>query len=225
MICHFPGDTVMSYSGSHKSKRHDAPYTCVNMLRESTILHLLFASCLYPVILNAFIPAPLDHTHRPCCPTSRRARSTNEQAKSTDGRFTTWRHPPTRSFYPAPSGRRSSQTEGPTDDTIPWTDRAAFLRLLTSGLGLGSMLSVSLGGPKRATAFCGEPYPYWAYYVDFDEVSVPFEFQGYSGQVFARTVGNVKEQKKASVFDFPPPLDPRASHEVVTFSIAFFLRR
>lgn len=75
------------------------------------------------------------------------------------------------------------------------------------------MLSVSLGGPKRAIGFCGEPYPYWAYYIDFDEVSVPFEFQGYSGQVFARTVGNVKEQKKASVFEFPhTPGTTRASH-------------
>lgn len=92
-------------------------------------------------------------------------------------------------------------------------------------MGLGSILSVSLGGPKRAMGFCGEPYPYWAYFIDFDEVLVPFEFQGYSGQVFARTVGNAKEQKKASMFGFYGPLDPRASHEVVAFLITLYLRR
>ncbi|CAM9865221.1 unnamed protein product, partial [Laminaria digitata] len=32
---------------------------------------------------------------------------------------------------------------------------------------------------------------------DFDEVFVPFQFEGYSGKVFTRTVGNKKEQKKA----------------------------
>lgn len=50
--------------------------------------------------------------------------------------------------------------------------------------------------PEEAGAFCGEPYPYWAYFMDFDEVFVPFAFEGYSGKLFARTVGNGKEQKK-----------------------------
>ncbi|CAM9336235.1 unnamed protein product [Ectocarpus sp. 8 AP-2014] len=33
--------------------------------------------------------------------------------------------------------------------------------------------------------------------MDFDEVFIPFKFEGYSGKLFARTVGNGKDQKKA----------------------------
>lgn len=78
------------------------------------------------------------------------------------------------------------------------SDRQEFLRRVAAGafLGASPSLAVLAARPQQAGAFCGEPYPYWAYYTDFDEVFVPFQFEGYSGKVFTRTVGNKKEQKK-----------------------------
>ena len=78
------------------------------------------------------------------------------------------------------------------------SDRQEFLRCVAAGalLGASPSLAVLTARPQQAGAFCGEPYPYWAYYTDFDEVFVPFQFEGYSGKVFTRTVGNTKEQKK-----------------------------
>ena len=78
------------------------------------------------------------------------------------------------------------------------SDRQEFLRCVAAGalLGASPSLAVLTARPQQAGAFCGEPYPYWAYYTDFDEGFVPFQFEGYSGKVFTRTVGNTKEQKK-----------------------------
>lgn len=78
------------------------------------------------------------------------------------------------------------------------TNRVEFLKRVAAGTfaaaaGCAAGAAVS---PEEAGAFCGEPYPYWAYFMDFDEVFVPFNFEGYSGKLFARTVGNGKEQKK-----------------------------
>lgn len=76
--------------------------------------------------------------------------------------------------------------------------RREFLKQIAAGAVLaGCSSQVLAGGPEEAGAFCGEPYPYWAYYIDFDEVFVPFKFEGYSGTIFLRTVGNAKDQKKA----------------------------
>lgn len=57
------------------------------------------------------------------------------------------------------------------------------------------------GRPQAARAFCGEPYPNWAYFTDFDEVFVPFEYEGYKGELWVRTVGNEKDQKKVSAMN------------------------
>lgn len=80
------------------------------------------------------------------------------------------------------------------------SNRGEFLRRVAEGTfaaaAAAGCTAAAVGGPEEAGAFCGEPYPYWAYFMDFDEVFVPFKFEGYSGNLFARTVGNGKEQKK-----------------------------
>lgn len=83
------------------------------------------------------------------------------------------------------------------------SDRQEFLNHIVAGAFLGASSSLAVLGarPQQAGAFCGEPYPYWAYYTDFDEAFVPFEFEGYSGKVFTRTVGNKKEQRKVRNWD------------------------
>ncbi len=75
------------------------------------------------------------------------------------------------------------------------SNRGGFLKRVAAGTFAGCAAGVAVG-PEEAEAFCGEPYPYWAYFMDFDEVFVPFNYEGYSGKLFARTVGNSKEQKK-----------------------------
>ncbi|CAB1105460.1 unnamed protein product [Ectocarpus sp. CCAP 1310/34] len=77
------------------------------------------------------------------------------------------------------------------------SDRREFLqRVAARTFAAGLATTAVVTGPGEAGAFCGEPYPYWAYFMDFDEVFVPFKFEGYSGKLFARTVGNGKDQKK-----------------------------
>lgn len=78
--------------------------------------------------------------------------------------------------------------------------RRDFLKQVAAASLLAGYTSLLAGSPQKAGAFCGEPYPYWAYYVDFDEVFVPFTFEGYSGKLFARTVGNLKDQRKVKHF-------------------------
>ncbi|CAM9360911.1 unnamed protein product, partial [Discosporangium mesarthrocarpum] len=77
----------------------------------------------------------------------------------------------------------------------PTATRGGFLE------GVSSLVAASLvidaGNPSVADAFCGNPYPSWAYYVGFNEVMVPFKFEGYSGEVAARTVGDNKAAKSA----------------------------
>lgn len=76
-------------------------------------------------------------------------------------------------------------------------DRGEFLKRVAAGtFAAGLVTTAVVTGPDEAGAFCGEPYPYWAYFMDFDEVFIPFKFEGYSGKLFARTVGNGKDQKK-----------------------------
>lgn len=75
------------------------------------------------------------------------------------------------------------------------SDRAEFLERVAAGTFAAAAAAVGVR-PEEAGAFCGEPYPYWAYFMDFDEVFVPFKFEGYTGSLFARTVGFVKEQQK-----------------------------
>lgn len=77
------------------------------------------------------------------------------------------------------------------------SNRGEFLSRVAAGtLAAGTCTAAAAGRPEEARAFCGEPYPYWAYFTDFDEVFIPFKFEGYSGKLFARTVGNEKEQTK-----------------------------
>lgn len=86
----------------------------------------------------------------------------------------------------AANGGGASDREGFLKRVAAWTFAAAGL----------STAAVVVGRPEEASAFCGEPYPYWAYFMDFDELLIPFQFEGFSGKLFARTVGNGKEQKK-----------------------------
>lgn len=80
-------------------------------------------------------------------------------------------------------------------------DRGEFLKRVAAGtFSAGLATTVVVTGPDEAGAFCGEPYPYWAYFMDFDEVFIPFKFEGYSGKLFARTVGNGKDQKKVQSY-------------------------
>lgn len=77
--------------------------------------------------------------------------------------------------------------------------RADFLKTVTrSVFSMSGVVAVAglTGQPPAASAFCGNPYPRWAYFTDFDETFVPFNFEGYSGELFVRTVGNIKDQTK-----------------------------
>ncbi|CAM9282013.1 unnamed protein product [Pylaiella littoralis] len=90
----------------------------------------------------------------------------------------------------------SSSTEVRAAEGGGASDRAEFLERVAAGTFAAAAAAVGVR-PEEAGAFCGEPYPYWAYFMDFDEVFVPFKFEGYTGSLFARTVGFVKEQQKA----------------------------
>ena len=159
------------------------------MMRSSVLLYLLGAACFSSISLSAFINISPRRTHRSHCSKSREVRSTNDDES--------WRRHALTSLSPSSNERpRSSRTAEQAVEKMYGADRLEFLRQVQAVLGLGSVLSIAAGGPKEATGFCGQPYPYWAYYIDFDEVLVPFDFQGYSGRLFARTVGNIKDQKK-----------------------------
>lgn len=107
----------------------------------------------------------------------------------------------------------SSSTRMPANDAVAGAtaaegcDRLEFLKTAArraamigaSGIAASAGLAVAgdgSGRPQAAGAFCGEPYPYWAYFTDFDEVFVPFDYEGYKGKLWIRTVGNEKDQKK-----------------------------
>lgn len=93
--------------------------------------------------------------------------------------------------------RRSGSTQLRAAEGNGASNRGEFLnQVAAETLAAAGCAAVAVGRPEEAGAFCGEPYPYWAYFMDFDETFVPFKFEEYSGKLFARTVGNGKEQKK-----------------------------
>jgi hypothetical protein len=49
---------------------------------------------------------------------------------------------------------------------------------------------------RSADAFCGEPYPVWAYNLDFEEGEIPLKDGPYSGKLFIRVVGSEKKERK-----------------------------
>ena len=64
-----------------------------------------------------------------------------------------------------------------------------------------------------ASAWCGEKYPSWAYFLKWDETSVPFEWDGQKGEVYCRVVGDKQRESKTGV---PPVLlvgNPGLGHD------------
>lgn len=162
------------------------------MAYQSFLLRLLVVACVCSLLPTAFRPAYLttnnvDFRHK------RRAFSPAPHSTQPKTAISS----PHRALSPShdrSDRRRPSRSAELSAGASGASDRGEFLKHVTLG-GFLSLATVG-GTPNKARAFCGEPYPYWAYYVDFDEVLVPFEFEGYSGKVFARTVGNAKDQKK-----------------------------
>lgn len=176
------------------------------MARLCLLLRLAVTAWLLPLLSTAFQATGLNtaffrNRQREC------ARERTTSAAGTAATLSSQQH----DIEPSPIGESSSSS---STNSNRWqrvlqhtetratpcgaSDRQEFLRRVAAGafLGASPSLAVLAARPQQAGAFCGEPYPYWAYYTDFDEVFVPFQFEGYSGTVFTRTVGNKKEQKK-----------------------------
>ena len=56
--------------------------------------------------------------------------------------------------------------------------------------------------PRPAAAWCGERFPSWAYYLKWDQQTIPFEHNGQTSAVEYRVVGDQVREKKAGV----PPI-------------------
>jgi len=76
----------------------------------------------------------------------------------------------------------------------PLPDRRAMV--------LGAAAAVTLAPSRPATAWCGESFPPWAYYLKWDELAVPFQVGEARGQVFCRIVGDIAREQKSGC----PPL-------------------
>jgi len=66
--------------------------------------------------------------------------------------------------------------------------RRAMIKSLVFGA-----LSFAGADFKPASAFCGDPYPRWAYSVDFNDGVIPYEGQN----LYLKVVGNERNEKKA----------------------------
>jgi len=73
------------------------------------------------------------------------------------------------------------------------------LTLQRACLAAAAVLSPQL----PASAWCGEKYPSWAYFLKWDETSVPFEWDGQKGEVYCRVVGDKRRESNTGV---PPVL-------------------
>ena len=73
------------------------------------------------------------------------------------------------------------------------------LTLQRACLAAAAVLSPQL----PASAWCGEKYPSWAYFLKWDETTVPFEWDGQKGEVYCRVVGDKLRESKTGV---PPVL-------------------
>jgi pimeloyl-ACP methyl ester carboxylesterase len=69
---------------------------------------------------------------------------------------------------------------------------------------LAAAASQSFLEPQKAVAWCGERFPSWAYYLKWDQVDVPFEYDGKpAGTVSYRVVGDKARETGSAV---PPVL-------------------
>jgi hypothetical protein len=59
-----------------------------------------------------------------------------------------------------------------------------------------SALAIVNSRVKPADAFCGEPYPVWAYNLDFEEGEIPLKAGPYNEKLFIRVVGSDKKERK-----------------------------
>lgn len=88
-------------------------------------------------------------------------------------------------------------------------DRRNFL---STGLVLGVCIGISQ--VDKVSAFCGEPFPDWAYSLAFEEGVIPYRKEGYKGNIFIRVVGEEKKEEKAKVSPLVLiPSGPGLSHE------------
>ena len=53
-----------------------------------------------------------------------------------------------------------------------------------------------------ALAWCGETFPSWAFYLKWDQNSVPFAYQGVEGSTSYRILGDIAREKRSGV----PPI-------------------
>ncbi|KOO30126.1 hypothetical protein Ctob_012499 [Chrysochromulina tobinii] len=77
--------------------------------------------------------------------------------------------------------------------------RAALPRRRDLLCGSAAAAAAALLPPDRAAAWCGEPVPSWAFYLQWDQTALPFEYQGASAQVRYRVVGDIVRERKAGV--------------------------
>lgn len=147
-----------------------------------------------------------DNLRGPCAHNGRHSAFSRRRNPLVDSTSTCARRYRTRRSVQVDGTTSSSSSSTPLDDAQEGgCDRLEFLKatarrtavVATSGVAASSVSGGrKSGGPQAAEAFCGEPYPYWAYFTDFDEGFVQFELEGYKGQLWVRTVGNQKEQEK-----------------------------
>lgn len=76
--------------------------------------------------------------------------------------------------------------------------RKVFTRVTARSVLAAFLFSSTTGTPSEVHAFCGEPYPYWAYYIGFDEFMIPFKRGDFEGELSARTVGDARKAKSVS---------------------------
>lgn len=176
-----------------------------SIMHPSLLLRLLVGAGISSLLSTAFRPAGhtrfclQDQYQRGCVLRTSAALPTPRRRASAAP--SPWHDSPSRTHNRRSSGLHGRpRTVSMNANAGGESDRREFLARVAAGAVVGglSSLAVAAGSPAPAGAFCGETYPYWAYYVDFDETFVPFEFEGYSGKLFTRTVGNAKEQKKVS---------------------------
>ena len=78
------------------------------------------------------------------------------------------------------------------------------MRVDLSRRSLGTaLLAAAATNPHPALAWCGERFPSWAYFLKWDEVDVPFEWNGAKASVRYRVVGDATRETGSGV---PPVL-------------------
>ena len=77
-------------------------------------------------------------------------------------------------------------------------DRRALLK---GGFGLAGSAAALLARPSPSGAFCGLPFPSWAYFVENDDGLLPFAAYGDPNRysLYIRALGDLTKEKKAGV--------------------------